>query len=63
MTVSNQDDWVVERWRVDPRWTALELDEPPAFDATDRAPALWKDLTLASITAILLWIAAVALVG
>jgi hypothetical protein len=63
MTVRNQDDWVVERWRVDPRWTALELDEPPVVDPADAPPALWKDLTMASITAALLWVVAVALVA
>ena len=63
MTVRTKDDWVVERWRVDPRWTSLDLGEPPASEATDTAPALWKDLTVASIAAILLWVAAVALVA
>jgi hypothetical protein len=57
----NHDEWTVERWRVEPRWRILEdVDEPPF---AEQAPPLWKDLTVASIAAVLLWGAAVVLFG
>jgi hypothetical protein len=51
------DDWTIKRWRVDAPVHAVEFEDVPAID---QAPPLWKDLTLASIVAILLWVAAVA---
>jgi hypothetical protein len=51
------DDWTIERWKTQPRILGLEIPDA----SLDQAPALWKDLTLASALALLLW-AAVAVV-
>ena len=51
------DDWTIDRWKTEPRLIGLEFLE---FNDIDQAPPLWKDLTLASAVAVLLW--AVALV-
>jgi hypothetical protein len=48
------DDWTIESWRIEPRLRALEVD----IDEPDQNPPLWKDLTLASVIAALLWGAA-----
>lgn len=57
MRSRHYDDWTVETWRVEPRLRAIESDmEEPGPN-----PPLWKDLTLASIIAALLWGAAAAL--
>ncbi|HEX5475425.1 MAG TPA: hypothetical protein VFX12_12245 [Vicinamibacterales bacterium] len=48
-------NWTIDRWRVQPRPTPLEFSEPASLD---QAPPLWKDLTLASAVAALLWVAA-----
>ncbi len=53
------DNWTISRWKVEPRIHVLD----DGFDDTaslDEAPALWKDLTLASIVAVLLWLVAAA---
>jgi hypothetical protein len=50
----NYDDWTIERWRLEPRYT-LKFDD--SLDV-DKAPPLWKDLTLASLVALGLWAAA-----
>jgi hypothetical protein len=48
------DDWIIERWKTEPRLGGLEF-----LDAsTEPAPPLWKDLTLASVIAVILWAAA-----
>jgi hypothetical protein len=52
------DDWTVERWRLEPRYV-LEFED----SAIDKAPPLWKDLTLAAIFALVLIAAAVAAFG
>jgi hypothetical protein len=51
------DDWTVESWRIEPRLHPVENDTSDA----EQNPPLWKDLTLASIVAMLLWGAAVAI--
>jgi hypothetical protein len=51
-----QDEWTIDRWRLEP--PALQLDESPVVD---QSPPLWKDLTLALVMALLLWILAVAM--
>ena len=56
----NSDDWIIERWRLEPRMTGLQLEDSPS---TDQAPPLWKDLTLASVLAVLLWAAAAVVFG
>jgi hypothetical protein len=48
------DDWTIERWKTEPRLVGLEFSE----STVDPAPPLWKDLTLASALAVLLWGAA-----
>jgi hypothetical protein len=57
MTTRDYDDWTISRWRVEPRLEGLEMDESQGIE---QAPPLWKDLTLALIVAVLLWIAAAA---
>ena len=51
------DDVTISRWRLEPRVRGLEFDE---LNMADQTPPLWKDLTLASIVAALLWLAAAA---
>jgi hypothetical protein len=58
MSSRNYGNWTVERWRLEPRISGLEFDESPVSDKT---PPLWKDLTLASVLAVLFWIAAAAI--
>lgn len=60
MSTRNSDDRTVDRWRLDPRFKAFEIDDPPDVDY---APTLWKDLTLALVVAAVLWIIAAALFG
>jgi len=52
VTKSKAEEWTIERWKTEPRLVGLELTE------IDQAPPLWKDLTLASAVAVLLWAAA-----
>ena len=53
------DEWTIERWRTEPRLVGLKLED----SLTDATPPLWKDLTLASAIALLLWGAAAVLFG
>jgi hypothetical protein len=46
------DESTIERWRQPP---SLQLDESPLVE---QSPPLWKDLTLAGVLALLLWILA-----
>ena len=48
------DEWTIERWKTEPRLVGLEFTDT----TVEPAPPLWKDLTLASIVALLLWGAA-----
>jgi hypothetical protein len=54
------DDWTIERWKTEPRMVGLELSETTSVE---QAPPLWKDLTLASVLAVLLWAAAAVVFG
>ena len=54
MRSRHYDDWTVESWRLEPRLRPVD-DDPDELEAN---PPLWKDLTLASIIALLLWVAA-----
>ena len=45
------DEWTIESWRLEPRVRPLDVTDREG----DPAPPLWKDLTLASIVAALLW--------
>lgn len=60
MRTRRYDDWTIERWRLEPRLGGLKLDDP---SASDQAPPLWKDLTIAAIAAALLWAAAAVVFG
>ena len=60
MKTRDYDDWTISRWRLEPRLRAMEFEDSPVVDT---APPLWKDLTLASIVALLLWAAAAAVFG
>lgn len=57
-TNGNYDDWTIDRWRIEPRLKALDIE---MADVDEKTPALWKDLMLAPFVAILLWIAAAVL--
>ena len=57
MTKRKADDLTIERWKTEPKLMGLELTE------LDQAPPLWKDLTLASAIAVLLWAAAAVVFG
>lgn len=58
----NYDEWTIDRWRLEPRLSGLDQDiDDPA--GAQPAPPLWKDLTLASVVALGLWMAAVAILG
>ena len=59
MTKREADDWTIERWKTEPRLVDLEFS-----DGTVEQPTpLWKDLTLASALAVLLWGAAAVVFG
>jgi hypothetical protein len=58
VTTRNYDDWTTDRWKVEPKFPWLDIDEPAV---TDRAPSLWNDLALASVVALALWVVAVLL--
>ena len=53
------DDWTIERWKTEPRLMGLEFSDL----SVEQAPPLWKDLTVASALAILLWAAAAVVFG
>jgi hypothetical protein len=53
------DDWTIERWKTEPRLVGLQFSDT----TVEQAPPLWKDLTLASVLAVLLWAAAALVVG
>jgi hypothetical protein len=54
------DDWTVDRWRLEPRLNAFELDDSQDVEG---APTLWKDLTVASLVALALWVTAAIVFG
>ncbi len=53
------DDWTIERWKTEPRLIGLEFSDVSA----EPAPPLWKDLTVASALAVLIWAAAAIVFG
>ena len=53
------DDWTIERWKTEPRLMGLEFSDL----SVEPTPPLWKDLTVASALAILLWAAAAVVFG
>ena len=54
VTKRKADDWTIERWKTEPRLVGLEFSDAPV----EKAPPLWKDVTLASALAVLFWVAA-----
>lgn len=60
MRTEQLDDLTIDRWRTEPRFHALELEEE---QEQGQAPPLWKDLVFAAVFALLLWIAAGAVFG
>jgi hypothetical protein len=59
VTTRKADDWTIERWKTESRLVLPEYSEVSVDDATP----LWKDLTLASALAVLLWAAAAVVFG
>lgn len=53
------DEWTIERWKTEPRLVNLKFSDV----TVDKTPPLWKDLTLASALAVLLWGAAAIVFG
>ena len=60
VSTRNYDDWTIDRWRLEPRLTAFDLDDP---QDVEQAPTLWKDLTVASLVALVLWATAAIVFG
>jgi hypothetical protein len=62
VTPHNDDDWTIDRWKVEPKFLSLNmLDGLDVLDwpqTADQAPPLWKDLTLGLVVAIALWVVA-----
>jgi hypothetical protein len=54
------DDWTVETWRIEPKLRPAG-DDVAELDDVEQNPPLWKDVTLASVIAALLWGAAAAM--
>jgi hypothetical protein len=61
MSRPHSDDLIVERWRTEPRLSKLETLEVDDTSLCD-APALWKDVAVATLIAVMLWASAAALV-
>ena len=59
-STTNYDDWIIDRWRVEPQLKGIRL---PVEETDDSSPPLWKDVTLASVGAVLLWGAVAAIFG
>jgi len=60
VTKRQAEEWTIERWKTEPRLVGLEFSDTPSVE---QAPPLWKDLTLASALAVLLWGAAAVVFG
>lgn len=55
------EDWTISRWRVHPQVRGLDFED--LSNVGEQSPPLWKDLTLASVIAVLLWAAAAAVLA
>jgi hypothetical protein len=53
------DEWTIESWKTEHRLVGLEVVD----SSIDEAPPLWKDLTFASVIAVVLWAAAAIVFG
>lgn len=60
MNVRDFENWTVNRWRLEPRVQGFEFED---LSNGEQAPPLWKDLTLASVVAVLLWALAAAVLA
>lgn len=60
MSAHEYDNWTVSRWRLEPRVGGLEFED---LSNGEQAPPLWKDLTLASVVAVVLWGIAAAILS
>lgn len=60
MNSRNYDDRTIERWRLEPRISGLEWEDS---QTAEQVPPLWKDLTFASVLAVLFWLAAAAILS
>jgi hypothetical protein len=60
VSTRNYDDSTIDRWRLEPRLTAFDFDDP---QDVEQAPTLWKDLTVASLVALVLWATAAIVFG
>ena len=59
------DEATVESWRTEPRLSNLigpEIDDVESVD-DGKSPALWKDVALAVLVAVVLWLVAAGVVG
>jgi hypothetical protein len=59
VTTRKADDWTIERWKTETRLVMPEFSDI----SVEEAPPLWKDLTLASALAVLLWAVAAVVFG
>lgn len=60
MKAHDTDNWIVRGWKPEPRVGGLEFED---LAGGDQAPPLWKDLALASVAAVFLWVLAALLVA
>jgi hypothetical protein len=51
-STTNYDEWTIDRWRVEPQLKGIKM---PIEAPDDTSPPLWKDVTLASVVAVLMW--------
>jgi hypothetical protein len=59
-STTHYDEWTIDRWRLEPQIKGIKL---PAEETDEASPPLWKDVTLASVVAVLLWGAVAAILG
>jgi hypothetical protein len=52
MKARDFENWTVNRWRLEPRVQGFEFED---LSNGEQTPPLWKDLTMASVVAVLLW--------
>ena len=60
MSFRNHDKWTIDRWRLEPKLSDLKIGDP---EESDQAPSLWKDLALACVAALVLWLTAALVFG
>ena len=54
-----RDNLTIDRWRTEQPLHMLDIE----VEDTDQNPPLWKDLTCASVIALLLWVMAAAMLA